>query len=211
MISVRNLKGSLLSWLQILLGTLLTAAAFGLVVVPKGFAAGGVTGFATLLQPLIPVPLSVLILVINAVLFLMGLLFLGLSFAMKTMCVSLGFPLALNFFLRWNDLIPNQGLIPILTAGLLLGVGAGLLIRCNSSGGGFDVLAVILNRKFRIPVALVINLCDTAIILTQAIGQPVSKTLSGIAVILISTLCINFLVVRHAQVPGPRMVPNPAS
>lgn len=49
----------ILTTLEMFLGTAMTAAAFGLVIIPQGFAAGGVTGFARIVSNSIGTSLSV--------------------------------------------------------------------------------------------------------------------------------------------------------
>ena len=60
------------SYLMIALGTALTAAAFGLIVLPQGLAAGGITGLSVLLSRVMPLPVSAIVFVLNAGLFLLG-------------------------------------------------------------------------------------------------------------------------------------------
>ena len=54
-----------------------------------------------------------------------------------------------------------------LIAGALLGIGSGIILRANGSSGGFDILGVVLNKKFRIPVSVVMYVCDCTVILLQ--------------------------------------------
>ena len=84
-------------------------------------------------------------------------------------------------------------------AGALLGVGAGLILRSGASSGGFDVFAVILNKKFDVPVATVLNLCDAAVIVMQALGQPLVQTLYGLLVIFISAAIVNRVITLGAK------------
>ncbi|MBQ9686139.1 MAG: YitT family protein [Oscillospiraceae bacterium] len=183
------------SFFEMLGGTALIAAAFGLVVVPQGFAAGGVTGLACKLVQVIPVPLSALVLGLNLLLLLTALVLVGPAFAVRTVAVSLLFPSLLAVFSRRAAAVPGQSaILSVLLGGLLLGCGAGLVLRSGASSGGFDIVAVVLNRRLGVPVALVMNLCDVAVIALQAVGQPLKSTLCGVAVICISSLIVNLLV-----------------
>ena len=183
------------AWLQVLLGTALTAAAFGLVVIPQGFAAGGVTGLARLLQGAAGLPLSRLVLGLNLALLALGLWGAGAGFVGRTLAASLVFPLLLEGFSR----LPCREAAPFLSAlcaGAVLGTGAGLVLRGRASTGGFDIPAVVLNRKLRLPVAAVMNGCDAAVILAQSVGQPLSSTLYGLEVILVSGFFVRRLAPR---------------
>ena len=188
----------LLSCLQTTIGTALTAAAFGCFVIPQGFAAGGITGLARILSNVLPVSLSVLVCLLNIPVFLIGWSCIGLGFVVKTITVSLLFPVFLEVFSRIP--IPSLGMgSDVLMAGLLLGSGCVLVLRSNASSGGFDTLAVALNRKCGVPIAPVVRICDCAGILLQALGQPLKTTTAGILVILVSTAVIEHFMSKSTR------------
>ena len=190
----RYLKGTI-SATQLILGTALTAAAFGLVIIPQGFATAGVTGFSRMLTQLIPINLSCMVFIINMMLLVSGYIFVGKKFVAKTIASSFLFPLFLELFSRIPfDYLNDQVLLSVILGGALLGVGAGLVLRSGASTGGFDVLAVILNRKYKMPVSRVMNIIDAAIILMQAIGQPLPKTIEGIIVITLSAVIVGRII-----------------
>lgn len=180
----------LLSGFQTIAGAALTAAAFGCFIVPQGFAAGGITGLARILSNVLPIPLSVLVYLLNIPVFAIGWACIGRGFVIKTLAVSLLFPAFLEGFSRVP--IPSLGLGgDALLAGLLLGTGSVLVLRSKASSGGFDTLAVALNRKHGTPIALVVRICDCTVILLQALGQPMRNTVAGILVILVTTAVID--------------------
>lgn len=190
----RYLKGTI-SATQLILGTALTAAAFGLVIIPQGFATAGVTGFSRMLTQLIPINLSCMVFIINMMLLVSGYIFVGKKFVAKTIASSFLFPLFLELFSRIPfGYLNDQVLLSVILGGALLGVGAGLVLRSGASTGGFDVLAVILNRKYKMPVSRVMNIIDAAIILMQAIGQPLPKTIEGIIVITLSAVIVGRII-----------------
>lgn len=185
----------MMSVLQMLAGTVLMAASFGMIIIPLGFAAGGVTGLARVICTILPFSLSVLVFIFNILLLVLGLVFVGWAFVAKTVTISVLFPFLLELFSRYPlQSLGNDPVISAILAGAMLGIGAGLVLRSGASSGGFDILAVILNDKFRVPVAAVMNVCDCAVILLQAIGQPLTLTLYGILVICISSACVSRVV-----------------
>ena len=183
------------SFLEMFLGTALNAAAFGLIIVPQGFAAGGITGLSRVIARLVPLPLSAVVFVLNMILLLVGLFFVGREFAAKTVAVSFLFPAMLEVFSRYSlgDLLSDP-MASALMAGAALGIGTGLVLNSGASCGGFDAVGVVLNKKFRIPVAYVMNTFDTTVIVLQAIGQPILKTVYGIIVIAIVTFFVSRVV-----------------
>ena len=190
---MQKLMEKMRSYLMIALGTALTAAAFGLIVLPQGLAAGGITGLAVLLSRVMPLPVSAIVFVLNAGLFLLGWACVGRDFAFKTLLVSLLFPVLLELFQRLDLLaeLSADPLISSLLAGGMLGFGTGLVLLGNGSCGGFDILGVVLNKKLGVPVSLVMFLCDGAVLIAQALKLGILNTVYGVLVILVSSFTIN--------------------
>ena len=190
---MQKLMERMRSYLMIALGTALTAAAFGLIVLPQGLAAGGITGLSVLLSRVMPLPVSAIVFVLNAGLFLLGWACVGRDFAFKTLLVSLLFPVLLELFQRLDLLaeLSADPLISSLLAGGMLGFGTGLVLLGNGSCGGFDILGVVLNKKLGVPVSLVMFLCDGAVLIAQALKLGILNTVYGVLVILVSSFTIN--------------------
>lgn len=190
---MQKLMERMRSYLMIALGTALTAAAFGLIVLPQGLAAGGITGLSVLLNRVMPLPVSAIVFVLNAGLFLLGWACVGRDFAFKTLLVSLLFPVLLELFQRLDILteLSADPLISGILAGGMLGFGTGLVLLGNGSCGGFDILGVVLNKKLGVPVSLVMFLCDGAVLIAQALKLGILNTVYGVLVILVSSFTIN--------------------
>lgn len=197
------------SYGMILTGGTLTAMAFGLIILPQQFTAGGVTGLAVLLCRIVPFPVSAVVLFLNVTLFSLGWLLVGREFAWKTLAMSILFPVLLNFFQGLSILsdLSADPLFSSILSGGMVGLGSGLILRGNGSSGGFDILGVILNKKYGIPVSLVMYLCDFAIIVAQMLSGSLLRTMYGVAVILISSLIVN-QVLTYGKAEGQMLIIN---
>lgn len=188
-------KTQIFLFIEMLFGSILMAASFGLIIIPQEFSAGGITGLARVLQSVLPVNLSLLVFFFNMFLLLAGFLFIGKEFVAKTIAVSVLFPLFLEFFSGFSvNSLKEDALVSVLIAGCMLGAGAGLIIRSGASGGGFDTLAIILHKKFGLPVAVIMNFCDVAVILLQIVGHPVLKSIYGIITITLSAYIVKQVI-----------------
>ena len=190
---MKKIFENLRSYLIIALGSALTAAAFGLIVLPQSFAAGGITGLSVLISRVLPLPVSVIVFALNAGLFTLGWVCVGRDFAFKTLLVSLLFPLLLDLFqsIHILDVLYADPLLSSLLAGATLGFGTGLVLLGNGSCGGFDILGVVLNKKLGVPVSLVMYLCDSTVILVQTLSGGVLKAVYGVLVILVCSFTVN--------------------
>ena len=90
------MKEIIKNYVMVIVGTTMTALAFGLLILPKGILAGGVTGCARLISAWCALPVSGIVLVINTGLFIAGYLCMGRAFVMRSVVSTFYFPLALE-------------------------------------------------------------------------------------------------------------------
>lgn len=156
--------GNIREFLLVNLGLILTAAGIVLFKAPNGFAIGGVSGLSIIIAKYFPtLNLGIIMFLINAVLMLVGFLFLGKDFGVKTAYSSL----ALSFFV-WlgQELVvlakplTDDAMLELIFAILLPSVGSAIVFNQNSSTGGTDILAKILSKKTHIHVGKTLLLSD---------------------------------------------------
>lgn len=196
----KSIRKACASPLEMLLGTALTAVAFGLFILPQNFAAAGVTGLAALLSDFLPISLSQTVLAINLLFLVLGLVFVGKAFTAKTVASSLLFPLFLQAFSGSEVPLPQNPLLCVLIAGTLLGAGTGLILRSGASSGGFSILGVILQNRWNCPIAVTLNVVDAAVILMQVFRQSLTQTVYGILVITLSAFLVGQIVSAEKSV-----------
>ncbi|MDY0190254.1 MAG: YitT family protein [Desulfuromonas sp.] len=138
----------------ILIGSLIQAIALKSVAIPHEFVPGGLFGVASWIFYLTGwLNPGILYLLLNIPLFALGYKlisrrFLGYS-ALAMLALTIFYQLV-NF----QFTIGNQ-LYSALVFGVLLGVGAGMVLRSLGSNGGLDVVAIILNQKYNIGIGKV--------------------------------------------------------
>ena len=122
---------------MVIVGTTMTALAFGLLILPKGILAGGVTGCARLISAGCALPVSGIVLVINTGLLIAGYLCMGRAFVMRSVVSTFCFPLALELAQKLTQPEISSTPTAAAAAGALLGIGGALVIIGNGSQGGF--------------------------------------------------------------------------
>ncbi len=197
----KSILKTCVSQLEMIMGTALTAMAFGLFILPQNFAAAGVTGFASIIYDYLPLSLPQMVFAVNMLFFVLGLVFVGKTFTVKTVASSLLFPLFLQVF-SGNEVPSVQSpMVSVLIAGTLLGAGTALILRSGASAGGFSVLGVILQNKWNCPIAVTLNVVDSAIILMQFFRQSLRQTVYGILVITLSAFLVGQIVSAEKSTP----------
>ena len=211
MTQMKTKKTTALTFLQLVTGCALTACAFGMIILPLGLAASGVTGVSSVLAGIIPIPLSLMVLAINSTLLLVGLVLMGKAFAAKTVAASLLFPLMLEIASQFPlHFLSSHILAGALLGGLMLGIGIGLILRSGASTGGFDIIAVVLNSRYKIPVAVTLNITDASIILMQAFKQGWELTLLGVLAVTVSAFAAGKVATRKGGKPAAASAGNAA-
>jgi len=190
---VRDMKQKLLNIVYIILGNILIAFAISTLLLENHIIAGGVSGIGLVLNHYFDISISMSVGFINIVLFLLGLFFIGKVFAMTTLLSTFFFPLVLEFF-ESHHVFHYYLTDPLLAcgiAGLLIGVGIGLVLKANATTGGVDILAILLNKKLGIPVHIVLNLIDLTILLLQFTFNDTTHVIYGIVCVMISSVMLN--------------------
>ncbi len=85
----------------------------------------------------------------------------------------------------------NDNLLAVIFAGLLIGVGIGVVIRAGASTGGMDIPPLVLNKKMGLSVSATMNGMDIAILLLQMAFSNKEMVLYGILLVFTYTTILN--------------------
>ena len=136
----------------ITVGTAIIAAAVYFFMIPGKLTPGSASAAALLLSNVIPLPISVLTLGLNASLLVIGFLLIGPEFGAKTVYTSLLMPLVMRIY---EVAVPNMvsinqdPLLDMLCYVLVVSIGLAIVFNCNASSGGLDIVAKIMNKYLR--------------------------------------------------------------
>lgn len=177
---------------QMIAGNAICAAAMACFALPFNMVVGGVSGIGRMVQYYTEFSVSLTVTVINIVLFVIGAIMLGKKFAASIAIGTFAFPFFLGLLERMEMLhhLVDDPLLAAICAGVLDGVGLGLVLRIGGSTGGIDVPSIILNRKLGWKIATVMSVMDVTIFLIQI---PVTST-NGIILGILYTLVYSFVM-----------------
>ena len=169
MLSRKNIR----DFIIITVGTIIIAAAIYFFMLPSHVSVGSAPALAMVLSNFIPLPVSVITLMINTFLLIIGFLLIGPEFGAKTVYCSLLTPVVMGVY---EVMFPNfqsitqDPMLDVICYILVVGVGLALLFPRNASSGGVDIIAKLMNK-----------------FLGMELGQAMS--LSGMLIALSSALC----------------------
>lgn len=187
------MKQKLLHIIYIVLGNLFIAFALSTLLLENSIIAGGVSGIGIILNHYFGTSISLGVGILNICLFVLGFLFLGKVFAMTTLVSTFLFPFLLEFFESqavFHHYLDDPLLASVI-AGCLIGIGIGLVLKANASTGGVDILAILLNKKWGIPVHIVLNITDLTVLLFQFSFSDTTHVIYGIVTVLATTIMLN--------------------
>ncbi len=150
--------------------------AFGLTyfVVPHHLFEGGATGITLITYYLFNIPISLMNILINIPLFLLAWKIFGLrslySSLLGTIAVSVWLAIFEKIPLQFN--LEGDLVVVALVAGVLLGVGLGVIFNAGGTTGGTDIVARILNKYTNISVGklLLFNLEGDLVVVALVAG-----------------------------------------
>jgi len=150
-------------------GIFLMVSGFYFFLVPVDLVIGGVSGLGLILNRFISIPIGLTVFVANAFLLLLAYLLLGKKALIRSLYGSLLYPAILIMFETFLTPLPITDLfIASVFAGLLTGVGFGIVIRYGGTSGGSDIPISLLNKFFKVPLSSGVYLIDGLIIVLGA-------------------------------------------
>lgn len=116
---------------------------------PNNFSFGGVSGMAVVICRFLPFTASQINLFINLLLLLVGFAVLGRNFGVKTAYVTVLSSVLLNIFEKLFPMahpLTDEIMLELCFAIILPALAAALLFFENASGGGTDIIAMIIKK-----------------------------------------------------------------
>ena len=148
------------------------AAAVYFFLVPSHASVSSISGLGIILTNFIPLPLSVITMVLNVVLLIIGFITCGREFGTKTVYTSILLPVFIGVFER---IFPNIGSLTktqeldVLCYVLVVSVGLSILFNMNASSGGLDIVAKIMNKYLHIELGKAMSLAGMCVALSAAL------------------------------------------
>lgn len=173
-------KQTLLDFLLITVGTLVSAVGIYFFKFPNHFSTGGVSGLSIILNGLFPaVKASYFVTGINIILLAIGLIVIGKGFGIRTIYASLllSFSLqALETFVPLQGSITGEPMLDLCFSVLLPAAGSAVLFNVSASTGGTDIVAMILKKYTSLHIGTALFCVDFLIAASSGIvfGLPIA-------------------------------------
>lgn len=179
------------------LGNAICAFSVTCFALPYNMVVSGVSGIGRIINILTGLSVSSAVAVLNIALFIIGAAVLGKRFAATIALGTFAFPFFMGIFEQMTALhhLVNEPMLAAICAGVLDGVGLGLVMRLGGSTGGIDVPAMIMNRKLGWKLATVMSGMDIAIFLLQIPVTAAEGIILGILYALVYGVVMDRMIV----------------
>ena len=181
----------------------LTIYAFGLAVfvLPTDMIAAGTTGIALLAQRLWGIPISTFVAVFNVLMFGLGFIELGKTFALTTLVATFYYPVILDVAIAVvGDMVITQD--PMLCAifsGIIIGFSLGIVIKAGASTGGMDIPPLVLKKRFSIPVSASMYFFDAVILVGQMPFGDKERILYALIMVMVYTMVLDKVLMMGSK------------
>ncbi|MBU5488327.1 YitT family protein [Clostridium sp. MSJ-8] len=181
-------------WVNIIIGVILIAISIELFFVPNNLAGGGVTGLAIVLNKLFPfMSVSIITLIFNVFLFFIAFKLLGGEFGKKSVITTILLSIFMYIIekVMGDYVITKDILIATIFGTIISALGTAIVFNNNSSTGGTDILAKILQRFFHVNIGMGLLVIDFLITIIAMIVFGIDSGLYSVLSVLILGMTVD--------------------
>ncbi len=171
--------------------------SFGLVTfnMPNQLAEGGITGITLIIYNLFGLNPAYTTLLLNIPLILIGLRIFGFKALIYTLIGT--FSLSFNI-LFWQQMnisvsVEHDLLIAALLAGLIGGIGSGLIYRVGGTTGGTDIIARILEKNFGLTIGRSLLILDIVVLLLSLSYLSLKQMMYTLIAVFVFSIVVDFV------------------
>ncbi|SFQ29393.1 Uncharacterized membrane-anchored protein YitT, contains DUF161 and DUF2179 domains [Butyrivibrio proteoclasticus] len=161
------------------MATIIIGAAVYFFLMPSHASVSSISGLSIVLTNFVPLPVSVITMILNVFLLIIGFITCGPEFGYKTVYTSILLPVVIGIFERtFPDFVSFTGdaTLDVLCYIFFVSIGIAILFNRNASSGGLDIVAKILNKYLRIDLGKAMSAAGLCVAVSSILVYD-SKTL----------------------------------
>ncbi|MCQ6533589.1 YitT family protein [Bacillus mycoides] len=175
------------------IGSIIVAGSLELILAPNGLVDGGVTAIAIMANKVAGLPLYGVFLGLNIPILLFTAKVMGKKFFIRTSYANVVTTLGL-IYLKPFPAITTSELLIVLYGGVLFGVGVGIVVKMGGAIDGSEMLAVWMNKHFKVPISTFLLAVNAVIFIFVAILFSIEQAMFSLAIFYIVTKMIDFIL-----------------
>lgn len=192
-----KVKRVLEEYLVLTVATLILVAGVYIFKFPNNFSFGGVTGIAVVLSAIIPATPGNITFIINMVLLVVGFIFLGKGFGIRTAYVSILMSAGLSLAEIWFPMehtLTNEPVLELMYAIVLPAFSSAIFFNVEASSGGTDIIAMILKKFTKLNIGAALFLVDLGIVIASCVVFDAQTGLFSLCGLLAKSLVVDNVI-----------------
>ena len=194
---MKKIIPSLKEYFLITASTLMIVAGVYFFKFPNNFTFGGVTGLSVVLSDIFPFSPGTVNFAINMLLMILGFLFLGRKFGIKTVYSSALLSVGLSVMERIYPMeqpLTDEPMLELVFAIILPAFGSAVLFNIGASSGGTDIIAAIVKKYSGADIGKALFLSDVLITLSSCFVFDIKTTLFSFLGLIAKSLVIDGVI-----------------
>lgn len=183
--------------LIIFFASILLGFAFNLFLLPHEVLTGGVTGLAMVFGLTTPINAGYWVVLLNIPIIILGWRKLGKQFIGNTIFSVAVTSISMIYIPIFQ--ITEDALLSSVFGGVIAGAAIGIIIRFYGSTGGFDVVSLVLIKKWDVPLGGLIFSLNTIVVIISGFFFAWELALYTMLSIYITGLVIDRIHTRHIK------------
>ncbi|EFQ7861702.1 YitT family protein [Listeria monocytogenes] len=178
---------------KIIVGALIFSLAVNVFAIPNNLGEGGVTGLTMMLYYLLGWTPAITTFIFNGILLIIGYKFLDRMTIVWTI-VAISFT---SIFLHFSEplaFVANQTIVTAIFAGLMMGIGMGLIMNGGGTTAGSAILAKIANKYLGWNTSYALLFFDLLVVIPSVFVIGFENMLFTIVSLYISTKVLDFIL-----------------
>jgi uncharacterized membrane-anchored protein YitT (DUF2179 family) len=196
--ALRAMPQILWNLLLMALGSALCVLGINGILLPREFLSGGFTGLALIIHYLCPsLSVGLIYLALNVPVFIVGWKYVGRRFFLYSLAGTIIFS---NILLLFRVELPvYDPLLSALLAGIIIGIGSGIILKSLGSAGGTDVLSVIFLKLFSVRLGSTVLAFNSMILVAAAAIFSLERALYTLVYLYVTAHMVNLVVTGLSQ------------
>ena len=151
----------------ITIGVILVFISLEFFFFPNKIASGGVSGLALAINNIFRIDTGIVMVICNAILFVLAFVFIGGNFGIKSMYAAFGLSFALSIIEKTYTPIAftNNLMLASIFGSVLLALGTAIMLTQDATTGGTSITAKILSKYANIDFGKALLISDSIVVI----------------------------------------------
>ncbi len=177
--------------------TAIIACAVFFFLYPSNASVSSVSGLAIVLSNFVPFSVSIITLVLNIILLIIGFITCGNEFGGKTVYTSILLPV---FMWVLEKIFPNMqsltgdAALDVVCYVFSVSVGLAILFNMNASSGGLDIIAKIMNKYLHMDLGHAMSLSGMIVALSSAFAYDIKTVILSVLGTYVNGLVLDHFI-----------------